>query len=389
METLGEKKQTGIRIVAAAVGLRLFVYLLSVCVLILLEETGDHFTFSDFLASWCRWDSPHYIDIARYGYGGAVEDGKHLFLVFYPLLPWCLRLLYAVIGSYSLGGILLSVVCYGVGSLYFYRLTRREFGEKAAENAVLLLGVFPFSFFFGAVLTESLFLAISASFLYFLREHKWHLVAILGFLACLTKVQGILLAVAVAAELLHSERFFSLLREKNWRAILKRIILPGLLCAAMLLGFGVYLYINWRVEGDPFRFLYYQKTHWYNGFLPIWETIKYVAENAIAQRFTSVGLSIWIPELALFFVWLSWIAYGVFKRLRPVYLMYLAALFLVTFSSSWLISGGRYTLCALPGFMLTGEWLTRHERWKAPVAAASAMLMLLYLTGYLTGKQVM
>lgn len=383
------KRRTEIGIIAAAVGARLAVYLFSVCILIMFGHYTEPLTFSEFLSAWTRWDSPHYIDVARYGYNGAIEDGKHLFLVFYPLLPWLLRLLHVAIGDYRLCGVLLSVVCYAAGSLYFYKLTEREFGKKAAENATLMLGVFPFSFFFGAVLTESLFLAISAAFLYYLREHKWPWVALLGFFACLTKVQGVLLALAVAAEILYAEHFLTKLKERDWKAILKKIILPGLLCATMLLGLGVYLYINWRVEGDPFRFLYYQRTHWYNGFLPVWETISYVAKNAFAERYTSVGLSIWIPEFVLFFVWIGWIVCGICRKLRPMYLLYLTALFLVTFSSSWLISGGRYTLCALPGFMLTGEWISRHERWKVPAVAVSEMLMTLYLTGYMTRQQVM
>lgn len=382
-------RRTEIRILAEAVGVRLAVYLFSVCVLVMFGQYTQPLKFSDFLGAWTRWDSPHYIDVARYGYSGAIEDGKHLFLVFYPLLPWLLKLLHIVISDYRLCGVLLSVVCYAVGSLYFYKLTEKEFGEKAAENATVMLAVFPFSFFFGAVLTESLFLAISAAFLYYLRAHKWWLVSFLGFLACMTKVQGVLLAVAVAAEILYAEHFLAKLKAGDWKEVFKKIILPGLLCTTMLLGLGVYLYINWRVEGDPFRFMYYQRTHWYNSFLPVWATISYVARNAFAQGYTSVGLSIWIPELVLFFVWIVWLVCGIWRKLRPMHLFYLAALFLVTFSSSWLISGGRYTLCALPGFMLTGEWLGRHERWKIPAVAVSAMLMALYLAGYMTGKQVM
>ncbi|MBD5480652.1 MAG: hypothetical protein HDR14_15455 [Lachnospiraceae bacterium] len=383
------KKRTEIEIIAAAVGARLAVYLFSACILIMFGQYTEPLTFSEFLEAWNRWDSPHYIDVARYGYSGAVEDGKHLFLVFYPLLPWLLRLLHFAISDYRLCGIFLNLICYAVGSLYFYKLTEKEFGEKAAKNALIMLAVFPFSFFFGAVLTESLFFAISAAFLYYLREHKWYLVALFGFFACLTKVQGALLAVAVAVEILCSEHFFVRLKEKDWRAILKKILLPGLLCASMLCGLGIYFYINWRVEGDPLRFLYYQRTHWCNGFLPIWKTISDVVKNAYTGRYSSVGMSIWIPELVLFFVWIGWLAYGIRRRLRPMYLLYMTALFFITFSSNWLISGGRYTLCALPGFMLAGEWMDRHERWKVPAVAVSAMLMALYLVGYMTGKQVM
>lgn len=238
-------------------------------------------------------------------------------------------------------------------------------------------------------MTEGLFLAISAAFLYYLWKHKWWLVAILGFLACLTKVQGVLLAIAVAAEILCTEHFFARLKAKDLKGILQKILLPGLLCATMLLGLGVYLYINWRVEGDPFRFLYYQRTHWFQGFMPMPEAISYVVKNAFTQGFTSSEMSIWIPEFVLFLIWIVWLIRGVCLKMRPTYLLYLAALFFVTFSASWLLSGGRYTLCALPGFMLMGEWLSRHERWKIPVVTVSAMLLALYLAGYMTGKQVM
>ena len=196
MKKLMIKRRTELRVIAGAVGVRLVVYLFSVCILVMMGQYAQPLTFSDFLEAWTRWDSPHYIDVARYGYSGAIEDGKHLFLVFYPLLPWLLKLLHVFIGDYRLCGVVLSTVLFAVGSLYFYKLTEREFGEKAAENATIMLAVFPFSFFFGAVLTEGLFLAISASFLYYLREHKWPLVAIIGFLACLTNVQGVLLAPA-------------------------------------------------------------------------------------------------------------------------------------------------------------------------------------------------
>lgn len=88
MNRLITKRRTDIRIIASAVGIRLAVYLFSVCILIMFGQYTQPLTFSDFLNAWSRWDSPHYINIARYGYSGAVEDGKHLFLVFYPLLPW-------------------------------------------------------------------------------------------------------------------------------------------------------------------------------------------------------------------------------------------------------------------------------------------------------------
>lgn len=49
-----------------------------------------------------------------------------------------------------------------------------------------------------------------------------------------------------------------------------------------------------------------------------------------------------------------------------MYLAYLIAFCLLTYSSSWLISAGRYTLSALPLFLLEGDWLQRHENVNFP-----------------------
>ena len=74
-------------------------------------------------------------------------------------------------------------------------------------------------------MTESVFLAIASAFLYYVRQHKWSMVAILGFLACLTKVQGLLLAFAVLVELFYSEGGVTLLRGKKWRDFLHKVLL--------------------------------------------------------------------------------------------------------------------------------------------------------------------
>ena len=215
------------------------------------------------------------------------------------------------------------------------------------------------------------------------------MVAILGFLACLTKVQGLLLTFAVLVELFYSESGVALLRGKKWRDFLHKVLLPGCQAAVMLFGFVVYLLINYQVEGDPFRFLYYQSNHWYNGFAPIWTTLHYIIQNAITDWYTSTGMCLWVPELVLFFVYIAGFVYGFRRKMRPMYLAYLIAFCLLTYSSSWLISAGRYPLSALPLFLLEGDWLQRHEKRKFPILLFSSMLMMLYFVGYFSWKQIM
>lgn len=384
-----QRRKEALSIVVMAVGFRLVVFLLSVIFMNIMGNFENGFSWNLVLDNWCRWDSPHYIDIARLGYRGAVENGEHLFLVFYPLLPWCMRLVHLLIADYRVCGLLVNVLCYAVGCLYFYRLTEREYDSETAKYGVLSLSLFPFGFFFGAIHTESLFLLISSAFLYYLRQHRWVLVVFFGFLACLTKTQGMLLAVAVAFELFSSEQVIHRVKSKDWQGIVKKILLPGIFCALMLLGFAVYLGINRYVEGDPFRFLYYQKNHWYNEFSPLWRAIPNVLRYLKANLHTSVGMCIWIPYMAVFLLWTLWIIYGIKEKMRSSYFFYMVALFFVTFSLSWPISSSRYTLCAVPGFMLTGRFLSKHGRLRIPVLVISSMLMTIYMAGFLSGKQIM
>lgn len=191
------------------------VHMLSLCVMAMFGEF-ENIRLQDFLDAWTRWDGSHYLNIAENGYQGAVEDGQHLFLVFYPLYPWLIRIVSLfLMKNYQLAGILVSLVCFGIGNVYLDKLMCLEYGEKAADETAVLLKVYPFAFFFASIMTESLFFAILTAFFYYLRKHEWWDVALVGFLACLTKVQGMLFAFCVIVELVDSCHGIALIREKN------------------------------------------------------------------------------------------------------------------------------------------------------------------------------
>ena len=377
------------RIFLCAVLFRLGIYLISVCVMALLGDYPKGIALDDFLEAWKRWDSAHYINIAQNGYQGAVENGQHLFLVFFPLYPWLMRILHVTGIDLRMAGIVISTVSFGIGSIYFDKIVCMEFDEEVSENAGLALAVFPFSFFFGAILTESLFFAITTAFFFYLRKHDYLKVAVLGFFACLTRMQGALLALAVMAELFGGFHLLSLLKQKKWMEIWKKVIVPGLKCMPMILGIFVYLLINYKVEGDPFRFMYYQQSHWNHTVGTIWNCLSYIKDYAVDSWYTSAGMSIWIPQLILFFVYIIAFVYGIRRRLQPAYLVYLLASFVLTYSSTWLISGGRYTLTVFPLFMLEGKFLTEHKTCKNLVLYLSMGLMMVYMIGFYQWKQIM
>lgn len=377
-----------IRIFIYAILLRLAVYILSGCIMAMFGDY-ENIQLQDFLDTWTRWDSTHYLNIAQNGYMGAIENGEHLFLVFYPLYPWIIRITTLITQNYQISGLLISVICFGIGCVYLDKIMCMEFGEDEATASCALLAVYPFSFFFGAILTESLFLAVLTAFFYYLRTHQWWKAALAGFLACLTKVQGMLLAFCVIAELMVSFHGLTLLKNRKWKLFFKDIILNGMKCLPMIGGVLIYLAVNYFVEGDPFRFMYYQKNHWNNSLCPIWHTYSNIQYYAFKERNSQTGMALWIPEYLLFFVYLIAIIYGFIKKYRLTYLIYLVLYFLLTYSSTWLISGSRYSINAVPVFMMGGCFLTKHQKIKPVVYMCSLAFMVVYLVGYYQWKPIM
>lgn len=383
------KKSKAGEIFFKALGFRILCALLSLIIFLLFNDHHETVSFADFLSSFVRWDGSHYLNLARNGYINAVEDGKHLFLVFYPLYPWLIRVLQFLIHNYELAGIIVSFLCYAAGCCFFYFLMEQEYGEWAAVNAVTLISVFPFGFYFGMIMTESLYFLVAGAFFYYARKHKWGLVAVWGILACLTKVQAVLLFLVAFTEICYCEKPILLIKERKIADIWKRCICPLLLTAIMFAGTFIYLGINYYVEGDPFQFMYYQRTHWGNALCFMPQTLKYIFLYVKNEWFTSVSMAIWIPELFLFFFYIVNIIYGFLKKMRITYLVYLICFFVLTYSSTWLISGGRYTLSALPVFMIGGQWVSRHEKAGRVIYFVSTALFMVYFIGNFMWKQVM
>ena len=139
-----------------------------------------------------RWDSVWFLAIADAGYG----DGTRA--AFFPLYPLLVRVAGAPFGSALIGGALLSTVLLGVALVLLHRLVALDHDRAVARNAVLVTALFPMSFFFSAVYSESLFLALSIGAVYAARRDRWATAGLLGMLAATTRSAGVLLLVPLA-----------------------------------------------------------------------------------------------------------------------------------------------------------------------------------------------
>lgn len=188
---------------------------------------------------WARMDGEHYVSVAQ---GGYEADSP----AFFPLYPLLMRLATELLGGpasrgvLSICGVLISLVTFLFALYFIYRIAEEGWGMRAAQGTVFALAFFPTSFFFNAVFTESLFLALSAGALWAVRLRKNLLLGcVLAGFAAATRNIGVLLLIPLVLE--WSDR-----PEYGWRDATYLGLAPS--------GFVVYMAYLWWRFGDPLLF---------------------------------------------------------------------------------------------------------------------------------------
>lgn len=361
---------------AVAVGSLLFYGLLS----------GNALELAEIPGLWTRWDALHYIRLAELGYGGYLENGEPLFLVFFPLYVWLMRAAALIIPHTATAGMLVSWLCFAWGNVYLYRLVSEEYGVPVARRTLLLLWAFPFSFFFGGIMTESLFLLTTTAGLYFIRRHQWERAAFWGVLAAMTRMQGVLLTGVACAEIFYQVKPLAVHGEERRTAFLKiGRQLPLLL--APLLGSLAYFGLNAYVAGSPFAFTKMQE-HWSQGFQWLPEVLAYLGKNALTWENPVTRWEMWIPELLLFPLFALLLCRS-WRKHRSMFTLYAFVYFILNYCLSWLLSAGRYLSCATPCFFFAADELEGHPRLTKFLALAMVLLQCIFCYRYLCWGQVM
>jgi Gpi18-like mannosyltransferase len=150
-----------------------------------------------YLWSFANYDGEHYLSIAQNGY-------KSLQYFYFPLFPVLTGIVSKLtdkgIQSIALTGMFISNFAFLISLIGFWKLIKIDFSEKIAKISLILLLVFPASFYFASFYTESLFLMFVIWSFYFARKRKWLLAAILGAFCSATRSTGILLLPVLIVE---------------------------------------------------------------------------------------------------------------------------------------------------------------------------------------------
>lgn len=346
-------------------------------------------SLEDCLGKLRLWDANHYINLVDKGYNTYQENGKHLFLVFYPCYVWLVRIVKQIIPNTALAGVIVSTLCFSWGCCWVHKLTFERYDKRVADDAVLLLSIFSFSFFFGAIMTEGLFLLTTSASMYYALKHKWLSFGIWGVFAALTRMTGILVVIPAVIEFFKSTKpLSSPIKVSMKRFARKAIVFLPILFLPCLGMFGYWL-LNYYVDGNPFAYVIHQQ-HWYQGPMWVSDTLKYITSYLCRQIQQSLAWAVWLPEIILFIAFFAILVLSLKSRQNSSsILVYAFCYLIVNYSLSWLLSGGRYLSCGFVFFILLAALVRTRPVWRTYIIVVEALFLGIFLFGYVSGAQIM
>lgn len=320
-----------------------------------------------FLGHLSHWDAESFLWIAQNGY--TADGPKRFLLVFLPFYPLLIAAFRVIFRDYILSAFVVSTLASLAAALLFRLLVRLDHPERTAQAAVLFLFIFPTSLFLHVPYTESVFMALLIGCFLAARREHWLAAGILGFLACLTRVNGVVLLPALAFEAWDQ---YKARREvdRRWGWIM---LAPA--------GFLSYLLINFYVTGSPFKFLDYQRENWYKYMRFPYEGLKEKVYTFI-DRSPEAGNMYGLQELLFIAIGLAFIIFG-WKHMRNSYRVWMVLNWLLFISTSFILSVPRYVLTLFPMFILMAVAVKRR-----PVLNVAFTAWCLLFLGLFTARYV-
>jgi hypothetical protein len=343
-------------------------------------------------AVWARFDSYFFLHIAQYGY---TDQGLGAFFPLYPLL---VRLFaWPLAGHFTLAALLVSWLCAWGSYLCFFRLARREYGERIARFALLFLALSPVSFFSFAPYSESLFLLLSLGAVERARAGRLWQAGVLAALGMLTRPTGMLLLIPLAWE--YGRRSPTLARrasrlKSDLRASAAAKLLPRFSWLALglaplaLLGYMFFLKLR---TGNALAFLAGESA-WHRHFTLPWDTVGLFATafqragqagapELYAINILDLLLVLPLPALVLYYaicrkrLWLGAALY----QLALTLMLIAVPTYPAQIPYEVLLSTERFMLPAFPIFLLLGQ-LGERRPWLARLLLALSLALLLLNT---------
>ena len=273
---------------------------------------------------WANFDGVRYLSIAGRGY---ITEAA-----FFPLYPLLIRIVSLGGELFSLrqflAGLAISNIAFLIALTMLYKIVKSDFSKATARWVVVFTLVFPTSFFFVSIYSESIFILLLVSSFWFARKKKWLLSALAGAILSATRLVGVLILPAIWL---------------RFRRAIYFIIPVG------IVWYAIFNYLKW---GNP---LYFIKVH---GQLANGRSVtSIVLFPQTIYRYIKILLELpmslfewWVAllEVSSFFVaaYLLYLAYK--KGVEKSYLLFCLLAFLVPASSGTFSALPRYIIVLFP-----------------------------------------
>ncbi len=312
-----------------------------------------NYLLSPSLWAWLNFDGQHYLSLAYRGY----QPLTHFYFPVYPLITRFLaRLMAGDYLSYVYSGLLISNFSFFLAILGLGKLFSLNYKKKIVLTAILLILLFPTSFYFASFYTESLFLCLVVWSFYFARRKKWLLAGILGAIASGTRLAGIVLFPALFLE-------FYLQKRKEKKPDIGLLLFLSLIPLGLL----AYMFFLQKTTGDPLVFLNTvaifgeQRSStfislprvFYRYFFKILPNLNFSYFPVVFSTFLELASG-------LLFLFLSITG---LSKIRLSYWFYLLGGYILSTLSGSFSSLPRYVLVLFPGFLLISLWLCQRTRY--------------------------
>lgn len=291
------------------------------------------------LFAWANFDGEHYMSIAIFGYSAL----EHAFFPVFPALiatlshPNPFNLLSSLINS-TIVGLLISNISFLLALIFLWELIRKDFSEKIAFLTIILIVIFPTSFYFGSFYNESLYLLLTVLTFYSARKNRWFAAGLFGMIASATRVFGVFLFVALLFEIYQQKASFS---KYFWI-----FLIP--------FGLGSYMLYQYFQTGDFLAFYHLQRVVGEQHqagitLLPqvYFRYIKMIFSVDPANPIFQTIILEFISGLIFFILPI----YGYFKKIRFSYLIYAMLGFLAPTIQGSFSSVPRYVIVFFPSFL--------------------------------------
>jgi hypothetical protein len=364
-----------------------------------------------------RWDGAWYLVIAHYGYRPDLQAFTSSRTAFFPLYPLGLSAISHLGVPPVLAGVLLSLIAlalalYGIHRLVTLELARAGEAEDSAHRgevarlAVMVSAFAPMAFYFSAVYSESLYLALSVGVFWCARKGRWVWVGVLGALAATTRSAGVVLLLPAVMLYLYGPRedraadFRALARWRPAYRLRRDFLWLGLLPA----GLGLYLAYLALSSGDalmPFHAQDVWGRHFAGPYLGVWDGAKAAFEGArqllsLQSHHVYFPIAAGSPDISAehnllllaFLIAAAVAIVGVLRLLPLAYGVYVIAALALPLSypvrAQPLMSLPRFLVVLFPLGIWLAVWLAEHPRARTPALAASGLLMMLFTAQFAT-----